>query len=358
MRPDEPLAGAYDISHWGPAQWLVTPRSEDEVAAVVSTCEAGGVPWRVLGLGSNVPAPDEGLDGVTLLLADNFCGRRGAARRPRAAAAGATNAAVAAVARDTGLAGYEFASGIPGTVGGAAIMNAGAYEGQFSDVAVEVRCLVPDGNSWSIVSVPAAEANWGYRTSRHDARGLGGAQGPRCSCAPTPLPPSPRAWGRAARAPRASNRWRCRAPAAPSSAPEGHFAGRSSKRPAAKACAWAARRCPEKHAGFVVNTGDATAADVLALIAEVQRRVRQTTGVELEPEVRLVAVAWQQFAGGPRVSTEQRALLPFSALPVARGAFSPHTRVQLAAQALFLSGQLRAFVIFAGRATVLAHVDK
>ena len=166
VRPDEPLAEHTTFRIGGPAQWLVTPRSEDEVAAVVSTCEAGGVPWRVLGLGSNVLAPDEGLDGVTLLLADNFADVEVLPGGLVRAAAGATNAAVAAVARDTGLAGYEFASGIPGTVGGAAIMNAGAYEGQFSDVAVEVRCLVPDGNSWSIVSVPAAEANWGYRTSR------------------------------------------------------------------------------------------------------------------------------------------------------------------------------------------------
>ena len=72
VRPDEPLVEHTTFRIGGPAQWLVTPRSEDEVAGVVSTCEAAGIPWRVLGLGSNVLAPDEGLDGVTLLLADNF----------------------------------------------------------------------------------------------------------------------------------------------------------------------------------------------------------------------------------------------------------------------------------------------
>ncbi len=92
-------------------------RSEDEVAAVVSTCEAGGVPGVLLGLGSNVLRADEGLDGVTLLLADNFADVEVLPGGLVRAAAGATNAAVAAVARDTGLAGYEFASGIPGTVG-------------------------------------------------------------------------------------------------------------------------------------------------------------------------------------------------------------------------------------------------
>ena len=166
VRPDEPLVEHTTFRIGGPAQWLVTPRSEDEVAGVVSTCEAAGIPWRVLGLGSNVLAPDEGLDGVTLLLADNFAAVEVLPGGLVRAAAGATNAAVAAAARDAGLAGYEFASGIPGTIGGAAIMNAGAYEGQFSDVAVEVRCLVPSEGSWRVANVPAPEAAWGYRQSR------------------------------------------------------------------------------------------------------------------------------------------------------------------------------------------------
>ena len=166
VRPDEPLVEHTTFRIGGPAQWLVTPRSEDEVAGVVSTCEAAGIPWRVLGLGSNVLAPDEGLDGVTLLLADNFAAVEVLPGGLVRAAAGATNAAVAAAARDAGLAGYEFASGIPGTIGGAAIMNAGAYEGQFSDVAVEVRCLVPSEWSWRVANVPAPEAAWGYRQSR------------------------------------------------------------------------------------------------------------------------------------------------------------------------------------------------
>ena len=204
------------------------------------------------------------------------------------AAAGATNAAVAAVARDTGLAGYEFASGIPGTVGGAAIMNAGAYEGQFSDVAVEVRCLVPDGNSWSIVSVPAAEANWGYRTSRMMREGwvvLGATLQLRAD--------SPAAI--AARMEELRERRESKQPLEMPSAgstfkrPEGHFAGALIQEAGCQGLRVGGAQVSEKHAGFVVNTGDATAADVLALIAEVQRRVRQTTGVELEPEVRL----WQ-----------------------------------------------------------------
>lgn len=288
VRPDEPLVEHTTFRIGGPAQWLVTPRSEDEVAGVVSTCEAAGIPWRVLGLGSNVLAPDEGLDGVTLLLADNFAAVEVLPGGLVRAAAGATNAAVAAAARDAGLAGYEFASGIPGTIGGAAIMNAGAYEGQFSDVAVEVRCLVPSEGSWRVANIPAVEAAWGYRTSLMMREGwvvLGAMLQLR--------PDSPAAI--AARMEDLRERRESKQPLEMPSAgstfkrPEGHFAGALIQEAGCQGLRMGGAQVSEKHAGFVVNVGDATAADVLALIAEVQRRVHETTGVQLEPEVRL----WQ-----------------------------------------------------------------
>lgn len=288
VRPDEPLVEHTTFRIGGPAQWLVTPRSEDEVAGVVSTCEAAGIPWRVLGLGSNVLAPDEGLDGVTLLLADNFAAVEVLPGGLVRAAAGATNAAVAAAARDAGLAGYEFASGIPGTIGGAAIMNAGAYEGQFSDVAVEVRCLVPSEGSWRVANVPAPEAAWGYRQSRMMREGwvvLGATLQLRAD--------SPAAI--AARMEELRERRESKQPLEMPSAgstfkrPEGHFAGALIQEAGCQGLRMGGAQVSEKHAGFVVNTGDATAADVLALIAEVQRRVFEATGVQLEPEVRL----WQ-----------------------------------------------------------------
>lgn len=288
VRPSEPLAEHTTFRIGGPAQWLVTPRSEDEVAGVVSTCEAAGIPWRVLGLGSNVLAPDEGLDGVTLLLTDNFAAVEVLPGGLVRAAAGATNAEVAAAARDAGLAGYEFASGIPGTIGGAAIMNAGAYEGQFSDVAVEVRCLVPSEGSWRVVNIPAVEAAWGYRTSRMMREGwvvLGAMLQLR--------PDSPAAI--AARMEDLRERRESKQPLEMPSAgstfkrPEGHFAGALIQEAGCQGLRVGGAQVSTKHAGFVVNVGDATAADVLALIAEVQRRVHETTGVQLEPEVRL----WQ-----------------------------------------------------------------
>lgn len=289
VRPDEPLSAHTTFCIGGPAQWLAAPHSEDEVAAVVEACEGSGVSWRVLGLGSNVLAPDEGLAGVTLLLADNFAAVDVLPGGLVRAAAGATNAEVAAAARDAGLAGYEFASGIPGTIGGAAIMNAGAYEGQFSDVAVEVRCLAPgeDGN-WHPVNVPATEAAWGYRTSRMMREGwvvLGAMLQLR--------PDSPAAI--AARMDDLRERRESKQPLEMPSAgstfkrPEGHFAGALIQQAGCQGLCVGGAQVSTKHAGFVVNTGDATAADVLALIAEVQRRVHEASGVQLEPEVRL----WQ-----------------------------------------------------------------
>lgn len=288
VRSDEPLAAHTTFCIGGPAQWLVAPRSEDEVAAVVVACEDAGVPWRVLGLGSNVLAPDEGLAGVTLLLADNFATVEVLPGGLVRATSGATNAEVATAARDAGLAGYEFASGIPGTIGGAAIMNAGAYEGQFSDVAVEVRCLVPDGNSWRIANIPAFEAAWGYRTSRMMREGwvvLGAMLQLR--------PDSPAAI--AERMDDLRERRESKQPLEMPSAgstfkrPQGHFAGALIQEAGCQGLRVGGAQISTKHAGFVVNAGGATAADVLALIAEVQHRVHETTGITLEPEVRL----WQ-----------------------------------------------------------------
>ena len=288
VRPDEPLVEHTTFRIGGPAPWLVTPRPEAEVAGVVSTCEAAGIPWRVLGLGSNVLAPDEGLDGVTLLLADNFAAVEVLPGGLVRAAAGATNAAVAAAARDAGLAGYEFASGIPGTIGGAAIMNAGAYEGQFSDVAVEVRCLVPSEGSWRVANVPAPEAAWGYRQSRmmRESWVVLGATLQLRADSPAAI---------AARMEELRERRESKQPLEMPSAgstfkrPEGHFAGALIQEAGCQGLRVGGAQVSTKHAGFVVNVGDATAADVLALIAEVQRRVHETTGVQLEPEVRL----WQ-----------------------------------------------------------------
>lgn len=305
---DEPLAAHTTFRIGGPAQWLVLPRSENEVAAVVNACAGAGIPWRVLGLGSNVLAPDGGLPGVTVKLAENFSAVEVLPGGLVRAQAGATNEAVAEAALATGLAGYEFASGIPGTVGGAAIMNAGAYDGQFSDVAVEVRCLAPANRTGAsggdnpdgvgnksgsgeaaedaIVTLSAAEAAWGYRASRMMREGLV-VLSATLQLAPD-SPAAIRARMDDLRERRASKQ-PLEMPSAGSTfkRPEGHFAGALIQEAGCQGASVGGAQVSTKHAGFVVNTGDATAADVLALIAEVQRRVHEASGVTLEPEVRL-----------------------------------------------------------------------
>ncbi|WP_302963380.1 UDP-N-acetylmuramate dehydrogenase [uncultured Adlercreutzia sp.] len=287
VRADESLAEHTTFRIGGPAARLVLPRTEAQAADVVAACEDAGVPWRVLGCGSNVLAPDAGLSGVTMKLAENLSAVEALPDGRVRAQAGATNEAVAEAALTAGLAGYEFASGIPGTVGGAAIMNAGAYDGQFSDVAVSVRCLVPDGEGgWSAADVPAAKAAWGYRTSRMMDEGWV-VLGATLQLAPD-SPEAIRARMDDLRERRASKQ-PLEMPSAGSTfkRPEGHFAGALIQKAGCQGASVGGAQVSEKHAGFVVNTGNATAADVLALIAEVQRRVREASGVTLEPEVRL-----------------------------------------------------------------------
>ena len=283
VRADEPLAAHTTFRIGGPAQWLVLPRTEEEVCAVVNACRKAEVPWRVLGAGSNVLAPDEGLAGVTLKLAENFASVEVLPGGLVRAQAGATNAEVAAAACAAGLAGYEFASGIPGTIGGAAIMNAGAYEGQFSDVAVKVRCLDSDG---AVRDVAAPEAAWGYRTSRMMSEGWVVLS---ATLLLRPDDPAVIQTRMDDLRERREGKQPLEMPSAGSTfkRPEGHFAGKLIQDAGCQGLSVGGAQVSEKHAGFVVNTGDATAADVLALIAEVQRRVREASGVELEPEVRL-----------------------------------------------------------------------
>ena len=199
------------------------------------------------------------------------------------AQAGATNAEVAEAACAAGLAGYEFASGIPGTVGGAAVMNAGAYGGEFADVAVSVRCLTPEG---AVVDVSAADAAWGYRSSLMMERGyvvLGAILRLTCD------DPAVIRARMDDLAQRRDEKQPLDMPSAGSTfkRPEGHFAGKLIQDAGLQGFAVGGAQVSTKHAGFVVNTGDATAADVRILIAQIQERVEERSSVRLEPEVRL-----------------------------------------------------------------------
>ena len=281
-RFDEPLAAHTTFRVGGPADCLLLPRSIDEACAAIGLCRAAGAPVRAMGLGSDLLVCDEGLRCVVVRIADNLAEVRVRGDAVEAQA-GASNAQVAEAACAAGLAGYEFASGIPGTVGGAAIMNAGAYDGEFRDVAVSVRCLAPDGR---VVDVDADEAAWSYRHSMMDDEGY-----VVLSVTLRLAPDDPAAIRERMDdlARRRAEKQPLEMPSAGSTfkRPEGHFAGKLIQEAGLRGYRVGGAQVSEKHCGFVVNAGGATAADVRQLIAEVQERVFAQAGVHLEPEVRM-----------------------------------------------------------------------
>ncbi len=279
---DEPMSAHTTFQIGGPADAVVLPRTVEQVAAVASVCREAKLPLHVIGLGSDLLVSDAGLRGVVLKLAENFAAIKVDGARI-VAQAGASNAAVAAAACEAGLAGFEFASGIPGTIGGAAIMNAGAYGGEFKDVARSLTCLTPEG---SVVEVSAEEADWSYRHSMMDSAGY------IVLSAVLELAPDSPAEIQARMddlRQRREEKQPLEMPSAGSTfkRPEGYFAGKLIQDAGLRGFRVGGAQVSEKHTGFVVNAGGATADDVLQLIAEVQRRVFEMEGVKLEPEVRM-----------------------------------------------------------------------
>ncbi len=282
MRAGEPMSAHTTFQIGGPADLYCVPASVEDVQAVCAACRAYDVPLHVIGCGSNLLVSDVGLRGVVMELGPAFSQVRveGACVF---AQAGATNEAVSQAACAAGLAGYEFASGIPGTVGGAAIMNAGAYDGEFAQVAEEVTCLTPEGQ---VVTVSHDEACWSYRHSMMDECGY------VVLSAKLRLTPDDSA-AIQARVDDLTERRTSKQPLEMPSAgstfkrPEGYFAGKLIQDSGLRGYRIGGAQVSEKHTGFVVNAGGATAADVQALIAHIQRTVREQFGVEMHPEVRM-----------------------------------------------------------------------
>ena len=199
------------------------------------------------------------------------------------AQAGATNKQVAEAARDAGLTGYEFASGIPGSIGGAAIMNAGAYDGEFKDVGVSVTCLTLEGE---VVTVSAADAQWSYRHSMMSGRGY------IVLDATIQLVPFDKD-KISARMAELKQRREDKQPLELGSAgstfkrPIGYYAGKLIQDAGMQGHTVGRAQVSTKHAGFVVNMGGATAADIRQVIGDVQNAVFADAGVHLETEVRM-----------------------------------------------------------------------
>lgn len=266
----------------GPARYFVTPTEDAAIAGVVGFCDRLGLDLYPMGCGSNLLVADEGIDGVVMRIGPGFNAITVEGERIHAQA-GATNAKVARAALAAGLSGFEFAAGIPGSLGGAAMMNAGAYGGELKDVAESVTCIDRDGRKFTL---DAEEAGWRYRSSAMAEKGY------IVTAVTLKLSPGDPEGIRSLMDDLASRRSEKQPLDLPSAGstfkrPEGYFAGKLIQDAGLQGYRVGGAQVSEKHAGFVVNTGGATAADIKRLMDDVAAEVQRRFSVTLQPEVRL-----------------------------------------------------------------------
>ena len=282
---DEPMSRHTTFRVGGPADVFFMPESEDQAIGAFSAAAAAGVPALVIGNGSNLLVRDGGIRGLVIALGE---GMAAIARVENVitAWAGASLKRVSAYAQAAGLSGLEFASGIPGSLGGGCAMNAGAYGGQLSDALIDAEVYL----NGEVRTLTRDEMQMGYRTTLPLRAG-----GIVLSARFRLTPDDPDAIAERMRDLNARRRDKqpLNYPSAGSTfkRPEGRFAGALIEQAGLKGRSVRGAQVSKKHAGFIVNTGDATASDILELIGIVQREVREKFGVALEPEVRIVGEA-------------------------------------------------------------------
>ena len=268
----------------GKADWLAFPRNAEEIAALYAEAGQAGLPVTVIGHGSNLLVLDGGIRGLVIRVEKNMRSIRREGNR-LIAQAGAMLGTVAVAAAEAGLTGLEFASGIPGTVGGGMTMNAGAYGGEMSDVTVRVDGITPDGKP---VSLNRDEMRFGYRTSAVKERNLIVTE------VTMELQPGDPAGIRAKMSELNARRAEKQPLDVPSAGstfkrPEGFFAAALIDQCGLKGYSIGGAQVSRKHAGFLVNNGSSS-RDYLALVRHVQQVVQEQTGIQLEPEIRIVGV--------------------------------------------------------------------
>ena len=285
VRINEPMKNHTTFKIGGPAQYYVTPESVTQIQEVVSLCKDKNIPLHVIGNGSNILVGDDGVDGVVLALFNTFSDYE-IKDNVITAQAGMSLIKLAVIALREGLTGLEFASGIPGSVGGAVYMNAGAYDGQMKDVVTSVTVLDEAGN---IRILGRDELDMGYRTStvaKHNMIVLqviielkagdkeqikdrmNHLSELRKQKQPLEYPSAGSTFKR----------------------PEGYFAGKLIADAGLKGYSIGGAAVSEKHAGFVVNMGGATAKDVVELTDYIKKRIIEQFGVTLELEIKKIGL--------------------------------------------------------------------
>ena len=262
------------------------PGNEEELGKVICLCREHGIPWRVLGNGSNLLVSDRGIEGVVIAMEGNWC-HAGAEGNLIRAGAGELLARVARVALEHGLTGMEFAAGIPGSVGGALVMNAGAYGSEIKNILKSARVMTNEGE---VLELSRDELELGYRTSCIPDRGYTVLE------ASFHLEPGERAAIEARMKELAARRREKQPLEYPSAGstfkrPQGYFAGKLIEDAGLRGYGMGGARVSEKHCGFVINGGNATASDVMALCGHIRKTVLEQSGVELEMEVK----RWGEF---------------------------------------------------------------
>lgn len=279
----EPMKKYTTFKIGGPADIMVKPENKEQLSAVLKVCHKEEIPYYILGNGSNLLVSDEGYRGVIIQLYNQFAEIKVEGNHI-IAQSGALLAKIAAKALEYELTGFEFAHGIPGTLGGAVVMNAGAYGGEMKHVLVSCEVMTPEGE---ILNLSHDALELGYRTSVVQKKNyivleatialekgdqekiqelMKDYAGRRRDKQPLDKPSAGSTFKR----------------------PVGHFAGKLIMDSDLRGFKLGGAMVSDKHCGFVINAGDATSEDVLNLIAEVRRIVKEKFDVELEPEVKML----------------------------------------------------------------------
>lgn len=267
----------------GPADYFLMPDKDTDVGRIVKICKESAIPYFILGNGSNLLVGDGGYRGAVIQIYKNMSAVT-VEGTEITVQAGALLSSVAAAAKNAALTGFEFAGGIPGTMGGAVVMNAGAYGGEMKDVLTEVTVMDEEGE---IVTLPADKLELGYRTSIIKTAGYivleaklqlkeGNPEVIRETMKDLTI--------------RRTTKQPLEYPSAGSTfkRPEGYFAGKLIMDSDLAGYQVGGAQVSEKHCGFVINAGGATARDVRTLMDNVRDIVYKKYGVTLEPEVKFL----------------------------------------------------------------------
>ena len=282
VRINEPMKRHTSFRAGGDAAWFAIPETVQELKAVLEACKKADTPWYVIGNGSNLLVSDEGFPGV-IISTEKFDTLK-IEGTTLTAGAGVILSKAANLAYRSGMTGLEFAAGIPGSVGGACVMNAGAYGSEMKNVLKSVTVLNGEGD---VVVLPAEELELGYRTSVIAKAGylVLEAEMELCKGDPEAIKAvmDDLAFKRKDKQP-------LEFPSAGSTfkRPEGYFAGKLIEDAGLKGFSVGGACVSEKHAGFVINKGDATATDIYRLCKQVEAKVLEQFGVQLELEVKLL----------------------------------------------------------------------